>query len=203
MRLVRFPISLSRIKSPPHRWKTFIANRVAKIQEVISPACWFHITSENNPADVASRGCLPADLINHPTWWSGPKWLQDIDFPILEFDDLAYSSLDLLSEERKVVLAITTEKSSSILDMIDRSSSLRFIIGVTFQCLKFCKKTTHKELTYVDSQRALFCLVKCVQSQVFHSEIEALNKNTRLSKPMRKLALFLDSSGVLRVGGRS
>ena len=28
-----------------------------------------------NPADCASRGVLPSELVNHPLWWTGPDWL--------------------------------------------------------------------------------------------------------------------------------
>ena len=42
----------------PDRWKTFVANRVAEIQS-LSRGDWNHVPSEENPADILSRGILP------------------------------------------------------------------------------------------------------------------------------------------------
>ncbi|GFW70772.1 transposable element Tcb2 transposase [Trichonephila clavipes] len=67
-------LGLSWIKTPPHLLKTFIANTVVKIQELAVNFSWYHIFSENNPADIEFRGlnvCV-SDLINSPLWWKGP-----------------------------------------------------------------------------------------------------------------------------------
>ncbi|GFV62206.1 uncharacterized protein TNCV_3500061 [Trichonephila clavipes] len=47
-------------------------NRVAKILELTVNFSWHHISSENNPADLVSRGLSVSDLINSPLWWKGP-----------------------------------------------------------------------------------------------------------------------------------
>ncbi|GFY78101.1 uncharacterized protein TNIN_9991 [Trichonephila inaurata madagascariensis] len=60
------------IKTPPHLLKTFVANRVSKIQELTVNFSWHHISSENNPADFVSRGLNVSDLITSPLWWKGP-----------------------------------------------------------------------------------------------------------------------------------
>uniref|UniRef100_A0A1B0DHX3 Uncharacterized protein n=1 Tax=Phlebotomus papatasi TaxID=29031 RepID=A0A1B0DHX3_PHLPP len=41
----------------PARWKTFVANRVALINEIIPHSKWAHVRSASNPADCLSRGC--------------------------------------------------------------------------------------------------------------------------------------------------
>ncbi|GFU47169.1 uncharacterized protein TNCV_61521 [Trichonephila clavipes] len=64
-------IALSWIKTPPHLLKTFVANRVPKIQELTVNFSWYHISSENNPADLVSRFNV-SDLINSPLWRKGP-----------------------------------------------------------------------------------------------------------------------------------
>ncbi|GFV43157.1 uncharacterized protein TNCV_1574031 [Trichonephila clavipes] len=65
-------IALSWIKTSLHLLKTFVANRVAKIQELTVNFSWHHISSENNPADLVSRGLNVSDLIKSPLWWKGP-----------------------------------------------------------------------------------------------------------------------------------
>lgn len=69
-------IVLAWVRQPPSRWKTFVANRVAKIQALVSGGTWRHVPTHANPADCASRGLLPEDLLTHPLWWSGPSWLK-------------------------------------------------------------------------------------------------------------------------------
>ena len=59
----------------PCRFKTFVGNRVASILEFLPSATWKHVPTANNPADCATRGLLPLDLLHHSLWWEGPLWL--------------------------------------------------------------------------------------------------------------------------------
>ncbi|XP_036347034.1 uncharacterized protein LOC118756375 [Rhagoletis pomonella] len=61
-------ITLAWLQAHPSRWMTFIANRVADIQEILPPECWNHVRSELNPADYASRGISPAELLCQQLW---------------------------------------------------------------------------------------------------------------------------------------
>ena len=36
---------------------------------------WFHIRSQDNPADSLSRGELPKELIKNNLWFYGPQWI--------------------------------------------------------------------------------------------------------------------------------
>ena len=49
-------IVLAWLKRPPCTWSTFVANRVARILRKAEAATWRHVASEDNPADLASRG---------------------------------------------------------------------------------------------------------------------------------------------------
>lgn len=69
-------VILGWIKGEPMRWKTFVANRVAEVQNKTINE-WNYVKSEDNPADCASRGIMPSELINHELWWTGPAWLKD------------------------------------------------------------------------------------------------------------------------------
>ncbi|GFU22743.1 hypothetical protein TNCV_763171 [Trichonephila clavipes] len=56
--------------------KTFVANRVSKIHQLSSRDRWHHIASEQNPANVLSRGLLTEELPDDSLWWHGPELLQ-------------------------------------------------------------------------------------------------------------------------------
>lgn len=59
------------------RFKTFEANRIGEIQENVPPEKWAHVISEENPADVGSRGITPEEITAHNLWWNGPSWLNE------------------------------------------------------------------------------------------------------------------------------
>ena len=54
------------LHTTPHRLRTFVANRVSRAIESLPPDRWRHVPTDNNPADVASRGATPSQLIKHP-----------------------------------------------------------------------------------------------------------------------------------------
>lgn len=99
-----------------------MSNRIAQIQSTIPGSCWYHVPSAENPADCASRGLTPNQLISHTLWWAGPPWLLK---PQLKFDlpsPLKCSSeVDL--EKRKIVLI--SEIDNDIIDsLLEKFSSL-------------------------------------------------------------------------------
>ncbi|XP_017469233.1 PREDICTED: uncharacterized protein LOC108361176 [Rhagoletis zephyria] len=61
-------IALCWIKKQPTTLKLYVSNRVRQIQELTSPDRWHHIRSAQNPADCASRGISPLELLEHPLW---------------------------------------------------------------------------------------------------------------------------------------
>ncbi|GFT54683.1 integrase catalytic domain-containing protein [Trichonephila clavipes] len=74
-------IALAWIQKEPNLLKTFGANRVATIQHLTNAEQWHHVSSEQNPADLISRGLDPSSLLNNSLWWNGPKFLTTKDFP--------------------------------------------------------------------------------------------------------------------------
>lgn len=68
-------IVLAWLRSHPSKWKSFVANRVSEIHDVLQQNNWHHVRSHENPADCATRGILPQELSSHPLWWHGPDWL--------------------------------------------------------------------------------------------------------------------------------
>ena len=57
-------------------FRSFIANRIGEIQMSTEPAQWQHVRTDENPADLCTRGATPSESVsNHCLWWNGPKWL--------------------------------------------------------------------------------------------------------------------------------
>ncbi|UYV67207.1 TIGD4 [Cordylochernes scorpioides] len=89
-------------------WKTFIHNRVVKIQQLSDRNSWRHVSGKDNPADCASRGIMPAALSGHTLWWQGPTWLKDNNF--VQNQDNCYGRE--CHEEEKVALACQSRVSA-------------------------------------------------------------------------------------------
>lgn len=204
-------VALAWIKSCPSRWKTFVANRVSHIQDTISPDCWRHVRTTDNPADCGSRGLLPNDLVNQISWWEGPSWLvlDKADWPrsILSVDT------DILQEEHRVTVLVTAVQDQLAGKLLDKFSSLMTLQRVLAYCFRFTynaknRKTPSKlrigPLTPLEIKQALMFLVRFVQERHFSQEIEKIKNNlsNSLPKGLRKLAPFVDDAGHLRVGGR-
>ncbi|GFW25570.1 5'-3' exoribonuclease 2 [Trichonephila clavipes] len=73
-------IVLAWVGSHASRWKTFVANRVAKIQTLSSATQWHHISGSANPADLATHGVSSSTLLTS-IWLCGPNFLHET-FPI-------------------------------------------------------------------------------------------------------------------------
>ena len=56
-------------------FKQFVQNRVVEIRGHVKPAHWDYCSSENNPADICSRGSLASKLVANQLWWNGPEFL--------------------------------------------------------------------------------------------------------------------------------
>ncbi|GFW58898.1 pro-Pol polyprotein [Trichonephila clavipes] len=58
------------------QWSVFVANRISEIRKLTTSEDWFHISTDQNPADILSRGCGPKQLQKRK-WWQGPDWLKN------------------------------------------------------------------------------------------------------------------------------
>ncbi|GFX18192.1 uncharacterized protein TNCV_1578711 [Trichonephila clavipes] len=85
-------IAIAWINTPANQLKTFVGNRVSKIQTLSENFEWMHIPSAQNPADITSRGVNPEELSSLTLWWNG---LQHLDIPE-QFIDPSITSSDEL-----------------------------------------------------------------------------------------------------------
>jgi len=87
-------ILLAWINSPSTRWKTFVAHRVGEIQTLTDEAEWGYVKSNDNPADVISRGCSPKQLKDNTLWREGPIWFKsnENEWPKSSIDELLLST---------------------------------------------------------------------------------------------------------------
>ncbi|UYV60592.1 hypothetical protein LAZ67_1001615 [Cordylochernes scorpioides] len=209
-------ICIDWIRSDASRWKAFVSNRVSSIQNLTQITDWFHVSSQDNPADCASRGIMPQDLVNHRIWWRGPIWLQENNVRYIPSSPTQVN-LNIIQEEvgEGQVLDQTTliQNSETILNLefIERYSTMTKLIRITawcwrfyYNCLLFDPIRQKGPLTTRELTKAIQVLVKSIQQVEFCTEIKLLksNKQLPLSNKLTSLNPFLDTQGLLRVRGR-
>ncbi|XP_073811753.1 uncharacterized protein [Musca autumnalis] len=115
-------IVLSWLAKQPCCWNTFVANRVSKIIQITDPSKWFHVESNHNPADLASRGVYPQDLINNTLWWRGPEWLSKPADHWPSDNQYVYEEIDLEKKPIKPTRRQSTSTSTGEVAVLDSQS---------------------------------------------------------------------------------
>ena len=68
-------VVLGYITNESRRFYVYVANRVQLIRSLSTPEQWRYVESEQNPADLATRG-VPPDKLMASTWLGGPGFLK-------------------------------------------------------------------------------------------------------------------------------
>ena len=115
-------IVLNWLVGNPRRFKTYVGNRVSHILELTSPDRWNHVNGVEYPADCASRGLLPSELLEHKLWLKLPSsdWPKQSPPPDVE-----------PVEEEKAVCAHTTTQQRMTCVSPERYSSFMQLKIVT------------------------------------------------------------------------
>lgn len=204
-------VVLGYIGNEAKRFHVFVSNRVQKIRDSTSPNQWHHVATNENPADLASRGLPAMDLSQSELWWNGPAFLAapgPIEFETTqEVPEL--NSND--PEVRKVVTSMATradtEPEFDILKRLERFSSwhrtkravavwLRFKKGLKDRTIKLPTAQEKMDIsqsikTYVpvnvqEMEIAETVIIKLVQAKAFGKEIRCLKAKATQGKPNRK-----------------
>ncbi|XP_018402067.1 PREDICTED: uncharacterized protein LOC108779200 [Cyphomyrmex costatus] len=194
-------IALHWIHTPPYRLKTFVANRVAAIQEITASFNWRHVASHDNPADLLSRGAFPSQLINHTMWIHGPSWLSENESNWPTFTP----TLAEIPEQRAAI-NLKVERNFELLQRFSSIVVLRRVVAWCFRFISNCRSKYKVQGNLVSSEldHAMSIIIKFVQGESFSHEIRLLETGNNLKGNSKLISLrpFLDSAGILRVGGR-
>ncbi|CAK9834523.1 hypothetical protein ANTRET_LOCUS11040 [Anthophora retusa] len=98
-------IVLNWINTSPHILKTYEANRVSEIQTLTDKNHWYHISTQDNPADYISRGQTPSEFIQNTIWFNGPTWLSKDE----QFWKVTKIPLKGNTEQHKIALITTNQ----------------------------------------------------------------------------------------------
>ncbi|KRY84459.1 hypothetical protein T4D_12181 [Trichinella pseudospiralis] len=199
-------VALCWIRSDAQRWKPFVANRVRKIQEVTSPDWWRHFPTQDNPADLASRGCPLSKLAAGSLWDTGPMWLQlnESAWPKMKIGP-GRTPEKVELERRKTALIMTTSLKFDLWSVMEiaRYGSYGKLIQVTAWCLRFISnaglpmelRQKTRGLSVTETREAEKTWIRQVQ-------VSAYGPGSHRRKDLQQFNLCLNEDGILRVGGR-
>uniref|UniRef100_W8BRZ3 Integrase zinc-binding domain-containing protein n=1 Tax=Ceratitis capitata TaxID=7213 RepID=W8BRZ3_CERCA len=179
----------------------FIRTRVNDIKDLIPSAKWNHVVSKENLADIASRGISPNELQMQKLWWNGPDWLR------------ASEDKWPQSTSEKTTCAVTgvskINKDHPLDSLTEKYSSFQKLIRIFAYVLRFKNKLQKLKfypqyLTSRELKAAEIEIIKRHQHKEFENELEKLLKkaNLKQNSKLANLYPFIDSEGVLRLGGR-
>ncbi|XP_065089199.1 uncharacterized protein LOC135710528 [Ochlerotatus camptorhynchus] len=198
-------IVLAWIKKNPDQLQVYVRNRVLDINKLTSAYEWKYVRSENNPADLVSRGCYPGVLHRSDMWWNGPLFLQDVNYDIQETPVIQDEELPEMRQVQVCNPAVDVE-DDPVFERCGSFSKLQRVLAqvVRFTRLIRMKKEDRKHARYIsvqDMRKALDYIVRILQRTGLNEEIQCVQRK-ELPKRLANLQPFLDEEGFLRVGGR-
>lgn len=125
---------------------TFIQNRVEEIRK--AKIHFRYIPSEQNPADIATKGISPNKLKGYDLWWKGPKWLTENEskWPQWKYNyNEDYQDEEIVAH---ITEPIIINKHFGILDA-SRFSKWSRLIRTTGWVLKFIRLTMKREIPWL------------------------------------------------------
>ena len=174
-------------------YRQFVSNRVAKIKEQ-AHIQWHHVSTEENPADLGSRGskCVDSEL-----WRQGPDWLSD---PSKWPPNIALEPSQESRPEAKVLRNVftTTTATPRVSDQLDElleAHELRKVLKIGAWIRRFidnCRRAVdervHGPIKTVEIETQLSWWIKRAQR-------DATNDN-EIGKDRVTLNLQLDEGGL-------
>jgi hypothetical protein len=190
----------------------YVARRVMKIQDQTPVENWHWIDTDNNPADVISRGCSLEELVNHELYKYGPELLksQKIEYPVRSFTHPSPEELEVKAGQELVVAHEREVQDQKVLIDFNnfKGRTWEFLTRVIARVFKFInriqKKTKDTHLTPDVMKKSKQHLLKWIQMEGFSSEREQILTKGRVNyrSSLAKWSPDIDEFGVMRVNAR-
>ena len=197
--------------------KPFVASRIQEINNLVSNSSWRYCPTQDNPADLLTRGITYKALAQCKLWAYGPSWISNPKhWP--EWNSTVTLNLQVDTSEPTEVTEppkkppLETPGLHQIMNITDYSS-LTKLLHVSAYILRFIMNSKQSDI----SQRRLGPLlpeeltkvsqawIRSCQQITFADEfinLQSKNTKTRRLPLVWQLRLFLDNKSIIRCGGR-
>ena len=168
--------ALSWIKAPRRDLNQLSARQSAKIREITDPFQWRYVPTDQNPADLVTRGMDPQKLAACKLWWEGPEYLVTGDWPEQRVVPRANEELPNEEELRRLVGIFhgrsQTTHQSNICPRISNWHSTLKVLGRVAEALFKLNKN-------INLGDGLELWVRWEQNKHYASEIQLIDAGLR------------------------
>ena len=196
-------IVLGYLTNTERSFTKYVTTRVGQILKTTSPSQWTYVSSRENPADLATHPCTPAEL-EKSRWFKGPEFLTRTR-PVCLDDDGETMDLPETIQTPKVLTVKTGQQNYVSTSVIARTNSWASAVKIMSLVLIFVDRCRKRPVCEVASKSgAVNFLVREAQKEAFSSDFGLLQSGKELptSSSLLKLTPFVDDCGIVRVGGR-
>ena len=194
--------------------RQFITNRVKKIRDFNSrrAATWRFVPTDQNPADLLSRGIPLAEFKTSNLWKNGPIWLSNRkewpNWSVSQFtttlalhaapqpsrEPPAFGDIASVVDVKKYRWTVLLRMTALFVRLLD-NLKLRDPTRVSWNR----QPLIASELQYAENM-----LIRSAQHRHLGLELAYLKSKKKVSRPalVSQLDLFLDQEGIIRCGGR-
>ena len=185
-------VVLGYINNEARRFHVYVANRVQAIRNHTEPAQWHYVPSKENPADHASRGLSPSQLLES-NWLKGPQFLLQ--------KTIQYSTENHQPEQDDPEVKGHSLATAGVEDFLNRferfstwSGVVRAVGNLQENIRTKIKRDATKCCATEVNTRAETSVTKMMQKDSYSDELRRLQKGLLLEKSssLLKLDPFLD-----------
>lgn len=193
------------VHNSPHKYVPFVAVRLTEIQELSKGVTWRHVPTDFNPADKSSRGQRPKEFLTNDLWFNGPSFLhEEVDSWPNKVPKAKQVTEDLAP---KVDFVVTQSEDLFLKLKLRGWNKMQRIMAYAAKFIRILRKdpnVTQTKLTVEDLENGVQMAVKLAQRFRLGDIIHAVESNSLGSTKhfLLKYNPYMDSNGILRIGGR-
>ena len=183
--------------------KQFVQNKVDSISKLFDSKFWSHTPSQENPADLVSRGCSAQVLQQSDLWSCGPTWIPEASLWPQWPKSQPMQSTILTAVVAETVLPMPS-RISKVIDL-SRFNHYSCLLATSVYVHRFCYRTGNKgppsttELELIETE-----WIHTIQEEHYSQVIDYFTSTTKGTAPpiVQQHNLFLDDKGLIRTKGR-
>jgi len=193
--------------------KPFVSNRVTEITQSFPASTWTYVPTDDNPADLLTRGISAQQLKSSQLWLHGPSWLTSADqWPTWSPANVLHLQNTDVDDTQDIPNRPNNPTETCGIHLVidaTRHSRLTKLLSITVYVLRFGHNLRHPQgkltgpITARELSDSRMIWIKTSQQLEYFDEIANLKSQShKRTQLVRQLRLFLDDREFLRCGGR-
>jgi hypothetical protein len=196
-------VALAWIQGQTRNYKPFVSSRVAEIQSNSNPLEWSHCPTDFNVADDLTKGLTVHEI--NVRWLPGPEFLQfnEEQWPTQRGTP---NMKEVNKERRKVIMSCATNADTPMIDCT-KFSCWKRLLRVTAYVIRFCHnaraKLSRNDNADIPTYEGPLSPTEIQSAEEYWLKFSQIDLKKRMKRgDFQTLTPFLDSKGIIRVGGR-